>query len=72
MDNLEPHGHGMAVDILSSEVANARQRISRTELALERTEKILAENLALQSRIRTAVEAAGCLVKIDPSRTNRD
>ncbi|MER9670250.1 hypothetical protein [Mesorhizobium sp. M0203] len=56
----------MAADLLTSEVANARQRIHRTELALERTEEILAENLALCSRIRTAVEAADRLVKINP------
>ncbi|TIT20918.1 MAG: hypothetical protein E5W81_04275 [Mesorhizobium sp.] len=56
----------MAADILTSEVATARQRIRRTELALKRTEEMLAENLALSSRIRTAVEAADRLVKIDP------
>jgi hypothetical protein len=66
MDTMEPHGHGMATDILTSEVANARQRIDRTEVALKLTEKMLAENLALRTRIRTAVEAAGRLVKIDP------
>ncbi|MER9977053.1 hypothetical protein [Mesorhizobium sp. M0085] len=44
----------MAADLLTSEVANARQRIHRTELALQRTEEMLAENLALRSRIRTA------------------
>jgi hypothetical protein len=63
---MEPHGHGMAADILTSEVANARERIHRTELALERTEEVLAENLALRDRIRAAVEAADRLVKIDP------
>ncbi|MER8803234.1 hypothetical protein [Mesorhizobium sp. M0998] len=56
----------MAADILTSEVDNARQRIHRTELAIQRTEEMLAENLALCSRIRTAVEAADRLVKIDP------
>ncbi|WP_246093979.1 MULTISPECIES: hypothetical protein [Mesorhizobium] len=66
MDIMEPHGHGMAADILTSELANARERINRTELALERTQEILAENIALRGRIRTAVEAAGGLVKIDP------
>ncbi|TIN33912.1 MAG: hypothetical protein E5Y10_30295 [Mesorhizobium sp.] len=50
MDTLEPQGHGTVADILTSEVANARQRIHRTELALQ----------------RTAVEAADRLVKIDP------
>ncbi|WP_245445643.1 hypothetical protein [Mesorhizobium kowhaii] len=57
------HGQGMAADILTSEVANARERIHRTELALQRTEEMLAENIALRGRIRTAVEA---VVKIDP------
>ncbi|ESY88043.1 hypothetical protein X739_05920 [Mesorhizobium sp. LNHC220B00] len=56
----------MAADILTSEVANARLRINRSELALERTEKMLAENLVLRNRMRTAVEAAGRLVKIHP------
>jgi hypothetical protein len=46
--------------------ADEEERIHRTELALARTEKMLAENLALRTKIRTAVEAAGCLVKIDP------
>ncbi|RWI28247.1 MAG: hypothetical protein E5X43_06745 [Mesorhizobium sp.] len=55
----------MAADILTSEVANARQRIRRTELALQRTEEMLAENLALRDRIRAAVKAADRLVKID-------
>ncbi|MER8880157.1 hypothetical protein [Mesorhizobium sp. M0323] len=63
MDTMEPHG--IAADILTSEVANARRRIHRTELALQRTEEMLAENLALRSRIRTAVEAADRLLKID-------
>lgn len=66
MGTMGPQGHGMAADILTSEVATARQRIRRTELALKRTEEMLAENLALSSRIRTAVEAADRLVKIDP------
>ncbi|MER8703517.1 MULTISPECIES: hypothetical protein [unclassified Mesorhizobium] len=71
MDTMEPHGHGIAVDILTSEVANARQRIHRTELALQRTEEMLAENLALCSRIRTAVEAADRLMEIDPPSFER-
>ncbi|RWP25986.1 hypothetical protein [Mesorhizobium sp.] len=66
MNTLEPQGHGTVADILTSEVANARQRIHRTEVALQRTEEMLAENLALRNRIRTAVEAADRLVKIDP------
>jgi hypothetical protein len=66
MDTMEPHGHGMAADILTSEVANARQRIKRSEIALERTERMLAENLALRRRIQTAVEAVDRLAKINP------
>ena len=66
MDTMEPHGHGMAADILTSEVANARQRIKRSEIALERTERMLAENLALRRRIRKAVEAVDRLVRINP------
>ncbi|AZO67385.1 hypothetical protein [Mesorhizobium sp. M6A.T.Cr.TU.016.01.1.1] len=59
MDTMKPHGRGMAAD-------TAEQRIKRAELALQRTEEMLAENLALRNRIRTAVEAADRLVKIDP------
>lgn len=57
MDAMELHGRGMA---------DARERINQTELALERTEEMLAENIALCSRIRRVVEAADRLVKIDP------
>ncbi|WP_457152328.1 hypothetical protein [Mesorhizobium sp. P5_C1] len=60
-NTMEPHGHGMVADILALEVANARQRINRTELAIQRTEEMLAENIALQRRL---VEAAERLVKI--------
>ncbi|TIR27191.1 MAG: hypothetical protein E5X07_28280 [Mesorhizobium sp.] len=52
-----------------SAMANARERINRTEFALERSEEMLAENIALCSRIRAQrrlVEAAHRLVKIDP------
>ncbi|RWK37357.1 MAG: hypothetical protein EOR46_25935 [Mesorhizobium sp.] len=54
------------------EMANARERINRAELALERTEEMLAENIALRSRIRAQrclVEAAYGLAKIDPQQT---
>lgn len=71
MDTMEPHGHGMAADILTSEVANARQRIKRSEIALERTERMLAENLALRRRIQTAVEAVDRLAKINPPQQSR-
>ncbi|MFD1983063.1 hypothetical protein ACFSOZ_10300 [Mesorhizobium newzealandense] len=66
MDTMEPHGHGMAADILTSEVANARQRILRAEIALERTEQMLAENIGLRGKMRCLVEAADRLVRIDP------
>ncbi|RUW62138.1 hypothetical protein EOA16_10360 [Mesorhizobium sp. M7A.F.Ca.US.008.03.1.1] len=52
---MKPHH---AADILTLELANARERMKRTELAIERTEQMLAENIALRRRIRTAVEAA--------------
>ncbi|RWM87801.1 MAG: hypothetical protein EOR84_28880 [Mesorhizobium sp.] len=57
MDAMELHGRAMA---------DARERMNQTELALERTEEMLAENIALCSRIRRVVEAADRLVKIDP------
>ncbi|RWK55817.1 MAG: hypothetical protein E5X43_02835 [Mesorhizobium sp.] len=58
---MEPHGRAMA---------NARERINRTELALERTEEMLAENIALCRRLRAQrclVEGAYRLVQIAPS-----
>jgi hypothetical protein len=67
MNSMEPHGHGIAADILTLELANARQRINRTELALERTEEMLAENIVLCSRMRRLVEARERLTKIDPT-----
>jgi hypothetical protein len=42
---MEPHGQ-MAVD-------NAEERIKRAELALQRAEEMIAENVALLSKIRT-------------------
>ncbi|MER8680510.1 hypothetical protein [Mesorhizobium sp. M1405] len=63
---MKPQGHGIAADVLRSEVANARQRIHQTERALQRSEEMVAENFALCSRIRTAVEAADRFVKIAP------
>jgi hypothetical protein len=65
MDTMEPHGRAMA---------DARERINRTKLALERTEEMLAENTALCSRIRARrclVEAAYRLEQIDPA-SNED
>ncbi|PDQ18896.1 hypothetical protein CN311_22355 [Mesorhizobium sanjuanii] len=50
-------------------MANARERINRTEFALERTEEMLGENIALLIRIRgqrRLIEAAHRLVTIGP------
>lgn len=55
MDSMEPHGQ-MAVD-------NAEQRI-----ALKRAEEMIAENVALLSKLRTQrglIEAPHRLVKIE-------
>ena len=64
------------VEIFNMELAKARQRVNRAELALERAEEMLDEdcgvgiNIALCSRIRTAqrrvIEARERLTKIDP------
>lgn len=62
MDTMEPHGRGTAAD-------TAEQRIKRAELALACTEEMIAENIALCSRIRTQrrlVEAKERMRKIDP------
>ncbi|MER8846914.1 hypothetical protein [Mesorhizobium australicum] len=61
-NSIDHHRRATTADILTSEVASAEQRISRTELAIQRTEAMLAENIALRSRIRTAVEVAVRLV----------
>ncbi|TIR28279.1 MAG: hypothetical protein E5X07_22695 [Mesorhizobium sp.] len=63
-NTMEPH---------ESAMANARERINRTELALARSEEMLAENIALCSRLsaqRRLVEVAHQLVKIDPPSTD--
>lgn len=49
----ECHGLGTATDI-----ADAMQRIKQSELALKRTEEMIAENMARCSRIRRLVAAA--------------
>ncbi|MER8976475.1 MULTISPECIES: hypothetical protein [unclassified Mesorhizobium] len=57
MNAMEPHGRAMA---------DARERINRTELAIERSEEMLAHNIALCRRIRAQrrlIEAADRLVK---------
>ena len=63
------------------EMARARQRLNRAELALERAKEILDEdngvgiNIALCGRIRSAqlrvVEARTRLTKIDHASTDR-
>jgi len=63
------------VELFNMELAKARQRVNRAELALERAEEMLDEdcgvgiNIALCSRIRTAqrrvIEARERLTKID-------
>ncbi|WP_287221201.1 hypothetical protein [Mesorhizobium sp.] len=63
MDTMEPHGRGTAAE-------TPEQRIKRAELALSRTEEMIAENNALCSRIRTqrrVVEAKERLMKVDPN-----
>jgi hypothetical protein len=71
MNTMEPHGRGMAADILTLEVDNARQRIKRAERELERTEEMVAQNIERYCRMRFLIEAADRLVKIDPARTGR-
>ena len=70
MDFADP-GPRMAADLLTMRVADAEQRIKQTELALVLSEKMVAENLALSSRIRSArqrvVKSEGLLTKIDPT-----
>lgn len=80
MNRLDPHGRGMAADILALELARARQRINRAKLALESAEEMLDEdcgvavNLALCSTIRSAqrrvLEARKRLTRIDPASMN--
>ncbi|MER9298761.1 hypothetical protein NKI38_20035 [Mesorhizobium sp. M0621] len=69
MDNsIEHHRHATTADILTSEVASAKQRINRTEIALKRTEEMLAANIALRRRMRFLVEATDRLM--DPPNSN--
>ncbi|MER8664241.1 hypothetical protein NKH34_24235 [Mesorhizobium sp. M1148] len=44
----------MATDLFTMQLADAQQRIKQTEFALVLSEKMVAENLALSSRIRSA------------------
>ncbi|WP_167480783.1 hypothetical protein [Mesorhizobium waimense] len=76
MYTLEPHGRGIAADLLNLEMARARQRVNRAKLALESAEEMLdddcgvAVNLTLCGRIRAeqrrVIEARERLTKIDP------
>lgn len=76
----EPHGRGIAADILALELAEARQRVNRAKLALKSAEEMLDEdrgvgiNIALCSRIRFArrrvIEARQRLTKIAPASVN--
>ena len=53
MNTIKPHGIGIA-----SDVANAKQRIERAELAIERAEKMVAQSIERSGRIRRLVEVA--------------
>ncbi len=67
MSTIEPHG------LLTPELA-AQQRIENSELALARSEEMVAENIAMCARLRSArrhlAKAREPLTKIDPTRTN--
>ncbi|ESX50414.1 hypothetical protein X762_08320 [Mesorhizobium sp. LSHC426A00] len=52
--NLADPGSTMATDLFTMQLADAQQRIKQTEFALVLSEKMVAENLALSSRIRSA------------------
>jgi hypothetical protein len=64
----------MAPDLFTMQLADAQQRIKQTEVALVLSEKMVAENLALSSRIRSArrrvVKSGGRLTTIDPKAPN--
>ncbi|TRD00376.1 hypothetical protein FJV76_04900 [Mesorhizobium sp. WSM4303] len=61
----------MAADLQTMRLADALQRIKQTELALVRSEEMVAENLAMCSRIRSArrrvMKPGGRLATIDPT-----
>ncbi|WP_292195673.1 hypothetical protein [Mesorhizobium sp.] len=44
--------------MIPNQFDDAEERIRDTELAIQRTEEILAENMALRSRMRGLVDAA--------------
>lgn len=68
MNPADP-GPRMAADLFTMQLADAQQRIKQTEFALVLSEKMVAENLALSSRIRSArrrvVKTGGRLATID-------
>jgi hypothetical protein len=70
MNPADP-GARMAADFLTMRLADAQRRIKQTELALVRSEEMVAENLALCGRIRSArrrvVGTGGRLATIDPT-----
>jgi hypothetical protein len=61
----------MAADFLTMQLADAQRRIKQTEFALVRSEEMVAENLALCGRIRSArrrvMKPGGRLATIDPT-----
>jgi hypothetical protein len=77
---LEHNGRGAMADLMILELAEARQRVKRAELALKRAEDMLDEdcgvgiNIALCGRIRSAQrrvsEAKERLTRIDPAGTD--
>ena len=77
MYTLEHNGRGAMADLMILELAKARQRVKRAELALRRAKEMLDEdcgvgiNIALCGRIRAAqrrvIEARERLATIDPS-----
>ncbi|WP_164751032.1 MULTISPECIES: hypothetical protein [unclassified Mesorhizobium] len=42
---------------MAAEVASAKQRLERAELAIERSEKMVAQNIERSGRIRRLIEA---------------
>ncbi|ESW71983.1 hypothetical protein X771_03315 [Mesorhizobium sp. LSJC277A00] len=67
--NLADPGSTMATDLFTMQLADAQQRIKQTEFALVLSEKMVAENLALSSRIRSArrrvLKTGGPLATVD-------
>ncbi|SFQ20834.1 hypothetical protein SAMN03159463_05980 [Mesorhizobium sp. NFR06] len=78
MNTYEPEGRGIAAELLSLELATARQRVNQAERSLERAEGMLddecsvAVGFALCGRIRaeqaSAKAARRRLLKINSAR----